>query len=596
MKLVLGCLFALIALEIYYAPFTKVEESFNLQATHDILNQVKHYDHLEFPGVVPRTFVGAMLLSALCWPWTKLIPSITLFDQQILVRATLAAIIVLSLGQFSQGIRVLFSKNTAIITIMLIVCQFHFVFWSSRTLPNTLALPLVHLGLSHWLKSMAQTSDRAFHLKQMSRYLTFAGIVFRFEVGILLVILIFTEWIFSRFHLISIVKTITATALLSLITTVPLDSFFWNQLLWPEGMVFYFNAILNKSSEWGTLPFYAYFTNFLPRLLLISYPLMIVAYARDARVRRVLCPMIIYTLVFSLVPHKEWRFIIYTVPVFTAAAATQVNALLIYQRRSSTGRFGLVVLTGGILASFFASLIMFQISSLNYPGGQALKSLHMIDESTPFVSVHIDAETAMTGASLFGQTNTNWKYSKNEKDTTEEDFIEARYTHVLTANPEKFNSSLFETAHVTYGIGSIRLILPNKIYQDTGPKKEIINLFGIVRLEVALRPKIYTLRAIYSQKTWVQALLRKYPAILFSKTYCPYCKRAKQLIAKYSNSIKIIEVDLEKNSRDIQLALHSISGQYTFPNLFIHSQSFGGFDNLSELDRQGKLSKLFLEQ
>lgn len=76
----------------------------------------------------------------------------------------------------------------------------------------------------------------------------------------------------------------------------------------------------------------------------------------------------------------------------------------------------------------------------------------------------------------------------------------------------------------------------------------------------------------------------------------PYCKRAKQLIAKYSNSIKIIEVDLEENSRDIQLALHSISGQYTFPNLFIHGQSFGGFDNLSELDRQGKLSKLFLEQ
>lgn len=76
----------------------------------------------------------------------------------------------------------------------------------------------------------------------------------------------------------------------------------------------------------------------------------------------------------------------------------------------------------------------------------------------------------------------------------------------------------------------------------------------------------------------------------------PYCKRAKQLIAKYSKGIKIIEVDLEKNGREIQLALHRISGQYTFPNLFIRGQSLGGFDSLSELDRRGQLTKTFLEQ
>merc|ERR1712232_853580 len=55
------------------APYTKVEESFNIQATHDILNYgvpwantsaVLHdkFDHVAFPGSVPRTFVGALLL------------------------------------------------------------------------------------------------------------------------------------------------------------------------------------------------------------------------------------------------------------------------------------------------------------------------------------------------------------------------------------------------------------------------------------------------------------------------------------------------------------------------------------------------------
>ncbi|CAE8641081.1 unnamed protein product, partial [Polarella glacialis] len=60
-----------IVLHIYLAPFTKVEESFNLQAVHDALvhgTDLASWDHLQFPGAVPRTFLGALFASALAWP------------------------------------------------------------------------------------------------------------------------------------------------------------------------------------------------------------------------------------------------------------------------------------------------------------------------------------------------------------------------------------------------------------------------------------------------------------------------------------------------------------------------------------------------
>jgi hypothetical protein len=59
---------------------TQVEESFNMQATHDLLlygpRRLERFDHFEFPGVVPRTFWGPILLAGPSYPAYKVLEAL----------------------------------------------------------------------------------------------------------------------------------------------------------------------------------------------------------------------------------------------------------------------------------------------------------------------------------------------------------------------------------------------------------------------------------------------------------------------------------------------------------------------------------------
>ncbi|XP_012080039.1 glutaredoxin [Jatropha curcas] len=82
------------------------------------------------------------------------------------------------------------------------------------------------------------------------------------------------------------------------------------------------------------------------------------------------------------------------------------------------------------------------------------------------------------------------------------------------------------------------------------------------------------------------------PVVVFSKTYCGYCNRVKQLLTQLGASYKVIELDEEIDGAEIQAALTQWTGQRTVPNVFINGKRIGGCDDTLEKYQKGELLSL----
>ncbi len=77
---------------------------------------------------------------------------------------------------------------------------------------------------------------------------------------------------------------------------------------------------------------------------------------------------------------------------------------------------------------------------------------------------------------------------------------------------------------------------------------------------------------------------------VYSTPVCPYCVRAKNLLKQKGVAYEEIDVSADPAVRDAMI--EKAGGRRTVPQIFIGETHVGGFDDLSALDRQGKLDTL----
>jgi thioredoxin reductase (NADPH) len=97
----------------------------------------------------------------------------------------------------------------------------------------------------------------------------------------------------------------------------------------------------------------------------------------------------------------------------------------------------------------------------------------------------------------------------------------------------------------------------------------------------------------------VTSVVNKYPVVVFSKSYCPYCKRALEALnqegVKDEKFLKIIDLTQITNMGAVQDTLNKMTGRRTVPNVFVGGKSIGGGDETTGLHRDGKLRPLLEE-
>jgi alpha-1,6-mannosyltransferase len=269
----------------------------------------------------------------------------------------------------------------------------------------------------------------------------------------------------------------------------------------------------------------------LPKLLLSSLPFSLIGAYSDSRVRRLLLPSLGFVALVSFLAHKEWRFVVYVVPVFNIAAArgagwmchtpsatasnggSKGGAKKSFKEKRTPSKSYLIFLLG-VTANLLATCIFTVTSIANYPGGESLsifnemyaaeaKGASPLVRSAPrtfpdtinVVHVHICNLAAQTGASLFlhthapphlpyyAQSSRNWTYNKTELLSAQDLSSNTAITHLIAESP-----SMGDEWTVVRGVsGPLRWwVDPGALraFKKKGNVRDIWKVAGVTRAEV----------------------------------------------------------------------------------------------------------------
>eukprot|EP00118_Oscarella_pearsei_P028743 m.2815 g.2815 ORF g.2815 m.2815 type:complete len:123 (+) comp8922_c0_seq1:1032-1400(+) len=113
----------------------------------------------------------------------------------------------------------------------------------------------------------------------------------------------------------------------------------------------------------------------------------------------------------------------------------------------------------------------------------------------------------------------------------------------------------------------------------------------MIRLRHALVILRHHFRGIVMSKDWIIGELDAHLVVVFSKTYCPYCKRVKETLKDVGlKDFTVHELDERDDGEPLQNILAEMTGGRTVPRVFVKGEFIGGCDDTIKLKKSGELA------
>ena len=87
--------------------------------------------------------------------------------------------------------------------------------------------------------------------------------------------------------------------------------------------------------------------------------------------------------------------------------------------------------------------------------------------------------------------------------------------------------------------------------------------------------------------------MRDPPVILYTTSWCPYCARARRVLAQ--KGVAFTEIDLDEHPQARTQMIERSGGRRTVPQIFVGETHVGGSDDLVALEASGGLDRLLAE-
>ena len=81
--------------------------------------------------------------------------------------------------------------------------------------------------------------------------------------------------------------------------------------------------------------------------------------------------------------------------------------------------------------------------------------------------------------------------------------------------------------------------------------------------------------------------------VMYTTSWCGYCHRARGLLAEKGQTWTEIDIEEQPEQREVMIER---AQRTSVPQIFIDGKHVGGYDDMAELERQGRLDPLLAGQ